>query len=304
MTQGFVDRRLVIAGIGALAPKVASAQAPAGNGGPTSTDPRFYNLTPPPVAVRHHGVLIRTPSLDAALAFYGDGLGFAIADFQPRAEWARLASNLPIYIEASAAGRLPPHDVANSEITFKSNNLEATQSALRAAGAQNLSEAPYEVAVGRSIHFRDHAGIEHHLLQANREGPIFAEPRVYNTGFDVPVAAIEPTRALLERAFGFVPMTERYFPPSVPYLEADRSFAFMLHHHQPGSPDWKVRENPRSDDLGVWQVFVAADLRAAAAAAVSHGAIALDRRARRFPMGRRMAFVTPGGAPFEVWSWR
>lgn len=278
-----MDRRVVLAGLGAMAPGAAFAQT---------------NAT-----VRHHGVLIRTPDLDAALAFYGDGLGFSIADFQPREGWARLACNLPIYLETAPGGRLHQPDIANAEITFQSNNLEASIGVLRGAGARLTTEAPYEVAVGRSIRFADNAGVIHHMLQSNRPTPVFAEPRVYNCGLDVPAAAVAPTRALLEQALGFVAMTERYFPPSIPYLEADRSFAFMLHHHQPDEPDLRPREGARSDDLGAWQVFTTTDLRATASAARAAGAVALDRGPRRFPMGRRMAFITPGGGPFELWSW-
>lgn len=278
-----VDRRTFVAGLGASIPGVARAQAGAN--------------------VRHHGVLIRTTDLDAALAFYCDGMGLALGDFRPARGWARLSCNLPIYLEVSSSSRLHGAEIANAEITFQSNDLDASIPTLTAAGGRLTTAQPYEVAVGRSIRFADTAGIIHHMLQSSRPTPPFAEPRVYNCGFDVPAAAITPTRALLEQGLGFVAMTERYFPPSIPYLEADRSFAFMLHHHQPGEPDLAARPDPRADDLGVWQVFVAADLPAATRAATAAGAVPLDRRVPRFPMGRRMAFTTPGGGPFEIWSW-
>lgn len=255
------------------------------------------------VQVRHHGVIIRTPDLDAAMAFYADGLGFALADFEPRRGWARLAANMPIYLEAVGGTRLHPEDVANSEITFQSNDLDASIGVLRSAGARLTTTEPYATAVGRSIRFADHAGVVHHMMHSARPTPLFAEARVCNCGFDVPAAAIAPTRSLLEGALGFVPMTERYFPPSVPYLEADRYFAFMLHHYQEGEPDLRPREIPGRDDLGTALVFTSTDLRATARAAIDGGATALDRGARGFALGRRMSFVTPGGAPFEIWSW-
>ena len=257
----------------------------------------------PSANVSHHGVLIRTPNLDEALAFWGDGLGFAIADLRPREGWARLASNLPIYIEARPQGRLAGGRVACVEITFQSNDLDVSIRSLRGAGAEIISDAPYEVAVGRSIRFKDSAGIVHHMLQPSRTGAPFAEPRVYNSGFEVPQAAIAPTRALLEQGLGFRAMTERYFPPSVPYLEQTGSFAFMLHHNQPFEEDLLPRTDARADDLGSTQVFAVPDLAAASRVALGQGATALDRRPQRFPMGRRRAFSTPGGAPFELWSW-
>lgn len=255
------------------------------------------------VQVRHHGVIIRTPDLDAALAFYADGLGFAIAELEPRRGWARLASNMPIYLEAVGAMRLHPENVANSETTFQSSDLDASIGVLRSAGARLTTPEPYTTAVGRSIRFADHAGVIHHMMHSSRPAPVFAEPRIYNCGFDVPAAAIAPTRSLLERALGFVPMTERYFPPSVPYLEADRSFAFMLHHNQDFEPDLRPREMPSRDDLGVSLVYTSTDLRTTARAAVAGGATPLDRGARAFSLGRRMSFATPGGAPLEIWSW-
>lgn len=252
------------------------------------------------VQVRHHGVLIRTPELDAALAFYGDGLGLAIADFEPRRRWARIASNMPIYLEAVGNNRLHPENVANSEITFESNDLDASTGVLRSAGARLTTTGPYATAVGCAVRFADHAGVVHHMIHSARAAPVFAEPRIYNRGFDVPAAAIAPTRSLLEGAIGFAAMTERYFPPSVPYLETDRSFAFILHHKQDFEPDLLPREMPSRDNLGVPLVFTSMDLRAAARAAVAGGAKPLERSARTFSLGRRMRSATPGGAPFET----
>lgn len=254
--------------------------------------------------VRHHGVLIRTPDLDGALAFYGDGLGFAIGELDARRGWARLSCNVPIYLEVVGSRQLHPPHLAGAEITFQSNDLEVSVRALQSAGATLTTSAPYTTAVGRSIRFADHAGAIHHMMQANRPTPPFAEPRVYNCGFDVPADAIAPTRALLERGFGLAPMTERYFPPSIPYLEADGSFGFMLHHNQEFEPDLAPREDSRQDDLGVCLVFTSTDLVGASAAARSGGALSLDRTPRAFPLGRRRGFATPGGAPFEIWQWR
>ena len=104
----------------------------------------------------------------------------------------------------------------------------------------------YQVAIGRAQRFKDTTGIVHHMLQPNYALPPFAEPRIYNCGLDVPVDAIAPTRVLLEQKLGFAPMTERYFPPSIPYLEGDGSFGFMLHHNQPGEPDLRPRQNARA----------------------------------------------------------
>jgi predicted enzyme related to lactoylglutathione lyase len=278
-----LSRRVVLGGLAAVAAGHAEAEAAA--------------------QVRHHGVVIRTPDLDAALAFYGDGLGFAVTNLDARRGWARLAANMPIYLEVVGSGRLHPADVASSEITFQSNDLDASIAVLRGAGARLTTAEPYSTAVGRSIRFADHAGVIHHMMHSARPSPLFAEPRIYNCGFDVPASSIAPTRSLLEGALGFVPMTERYFPPSVPYLEADRSFAFMLHHHQDFEADLNVRDTPRRDDLGVALVFTSSDLRSASRAAIASGAIALDRSVRRFPSGQRMGFATPGGAPFEIWSW-
>lgn len=283
MRSPIVSRRVALGGLAAMAAGVAQAEGS--------------------VLVRHHGVLIRTPDLDASLAFYGDGLGFAIADLDPARGWARLVSNMPIYLEAVGNTRLHSENVACSEITFQSNDLDASAVVLGNAGARLTTAQPYATAVGRSIRFADHAGVVHHMMQSSRPAPLFAEPRVYNCGFDVPADAIARTRSLLEGALGFVAMTERYFPPSVPYLEKDRSFAFMLHHHQDFEPDLRSREGPRSDDLGVSLVFTTTDLGATARAAVAGGATQLDRSPRAFAAFRRISFATPGGAPFEVWGW-
>ncbi len=284
MLKPRVSRRVALGGLAGMAAESSSANA-AGR-------------------VRHHGVLIRTSDLDAALGFYGDGLGLGIADLDPRRGWARLVCNMPIYLEAVGDTRLHAENVASAEITFQSNDLDASVGRLRVAGARIATMEPYTTAVGRSVRFADHAGVVHHMMHSSRPAPVFAEPRIYNCGFDVPVAAVAPARSLLEGTLGFVPMTERYFPPSVPYLERDGSFAFMLHHHQNFEPDLRARESPERDDLGVALVFTSTDLRATARVAEAGGATLLERHARAFAHGWRMSLATPGGAPFEVWRWR
>ncbi|GAN00074.1 hypothetical protein U91I_03739 [alpha proteobacterium U9-1i] len=254
------------------------------------------------LGVRHHGVLVRVPDLDAAMAFYCDGLGFPIGEYAPSQGFMRLSANLPIYLDQASEGVLHAPNIANAELTFQSANLEASSAMLRSAGAEIVTLSPFEVAVGRSIRFADPFGIIHHVLQPTRMPPAFSEPKVYNCGFELPVAAISPTRGLLEQHLGFVPMTERYFPPSIPYLEHNRSFAFMLHHHQPGSPDLASRIGGRADDLGTWQVFTATSLARTVRAAEAGGATLLAGP-RRFHFGRRASLLTPGGGPFEVWEW-
>jgi predicted enzyme related to lactoylglutathione lyase len=253
------------------------------------------------LVVRHHGALIKTASLDAAFAFYGDGMGFPIAGFAPHWRWAQLGANVPIYLEASS-GRLTPQDGTCAELTFQSNDLDATIPVLRAAGARLLTETPYTTAVGRSIRFADTAGVVHHMMQANAAPPLFAEPRLYNCGFHMPHAAIAPTRLLLS-ALGFRASTERYYPPSIPYHEQDDTFAFMLHEHQPFEPDLAPNPSPRADDMGAWLVFTTNDLVRAGQRAHENGATLLTPGPVPFALGRRLALATPGGAPFELWMW-
>lgn len=252
--------------------------------------------------VRHHGSLLKLGDLDLALSFFANGLGFGTAEYEPRRGWARLASNQAVYLEQSN-GRAQPETAACAKVTFQTAALDVMIVHLTRAGAVTVSDIR-NVAVGRSILFRDPTGIVHSILQPNYTLPPFAEPRVYNSGLHVPQAHLAATRTLLEQGMGFVPLTERYFPPSVPYLEGDRSFSFMLHHNQPEEADFAVREGARSDDLGTWEVFTTEDLIAAARACVANGATQLQRRPSAFPRGERLAFLTPGGAPFELWSLR
>lgn len=252
----------------------------------------------------HHGVVIRTPDLDAAIAFYGDGLGFSLSNLKADSGWTMLVCNMPLYLEEKSGGRPQQGGAACSEITFRSNDLEASARSLRSAGAKILNEKPFEVAVGKSIRFADNAGTVHHLIKTFSEPPAFAEPRVYNTGLEVPQASIPAVRNLLERGIGLKPMTEKYFPPSIPYLEADGGFAMMLHHNQPSEEDLAANDDPRPNDYGSAQIFVTNQLDAVAQAAVRSGALRLTRKPERTPFGRRHVMATPGGAPFELWSWR
>lgn len=250
--------------------------------------------------VRLHGVLQKVNDFEQAVAFFGDTMGFGLAEFEPRHGWARLSSNVPIYLEATR-GRLHPREAASSKIAFQTSSLEAATAYLQRAQAE-FFEAPREVAVGHSVRFADPSGAVHSLLQPNYAGAPVGEPRIYNCGFHLPVAAIPPARTLIESGLGFAPLTERYYPPSVPYLEGDRTFGFMLHHHQPSEPDFVERADARAEDAGVWLVFSTSDLDRAARSAAAHGATSLGRTATRAG-ARRRAFLTPGGAPFEIWSW-
>lgn len=250
--------------------------------------------------LRLHGVVQKVNDFEQAVAFFGDSMGFGLAEFDPRRGWARLSSNVPLYLEATT-GRTHPREAASSKISFQTSSLEASTEFLRRAQA-DFFEAPREVAVGRSVRFVDPSGAVHSILQPNYVGAPVGEPRIYNCGFHLPVAAIPPARNLIESGLGFAPLTERYYPPSVPYLEADRTFGFMVHHHQPSETDFVERQDARADDAGAWLVFGAPDLDRASRSAVAHGAVALGRPPS-LAGARRRAFLTPGGAPFEIWSW-
>ncbi|NJM35754.1 MAG: hypothetical protein HC850_14840 [Rhodomicrobium sp.] len=233
--------------------------------------------------VVHHGVLIRVPDFDHALTIYSERMGLAAASFWPREGFARLICNLPIYVEAVNEPRLPLPDAAHVAITFMSNELAASRALHERAGATFESDEPNKVAVGKSYRFRDALGIKHHILQPARPTPIFAEPAVYNTGFQLPKAAMPAARRLLAEAMGFKVMTEQYYPPSVPFLEATGEFGFMAHEHHPWEADFAPRQSPSLSDIGVSMVFVTTDLPAASAAARTGGAVEITQKTNRNP---------------------
>lgn len=253
--------------------------------------------------LRQHGVLLKVPDLDAALGFYGDGLGFPVNTATLGRGFAQLIANTPIYVEEVKNAAAIEPGAAHVYVALQTNDFDAGRRMLRAAGAKNISENVQEVAVGKVIYFEDPFGVRYSFMLINGERPPFSEPRIYNTGFHLPKAAIRAARKLVEDGFGFAAMTERYYPPSIPYLEANKSFAFMLHEHRPFETDW----NPRRvtpDDIGYSEVFVTRDLTDAVAAAKAHGARVLDKRPHRFPMGERVLIEVPGGAPLEIWRFR
>ena len=244
-------------------------------------------------AVRHHGVLIRVPSLDAARTFYADVLGFRAVDVSP--DMLRLEDDVPIYLEQVDRPLRPPaDDEARAAVAFQTQDVRAAVARLRAAGVAFLSEEPFEVGVGLAVRFRDPFGNIHALLEHRVSAvPPFDEPKVYNSGLKQPDADTPALRVLFQD-LGMTVRTERYYPPSLPLGHSDGSFAFMLHENEAIEPEIRPRADP--DAAAVSLVFAVEDMDAVRRQ-VGDGMT----EPRGFALGERAHLTVPSGVPIEFW---
>lgn len=261
-------------------------------------DPLVSARAAAPLA-RYHGVLIRVPDLELALAFYSGVLGFESERIAP--SLARLEDRNPIYLEQVGYPLRPPEgNEARASVAFQTRDIRAAITRLRERGVAFLSEEPSAVGVGQAIRFRDPFGNIHSLLEHTvSEVPPFDEPEVYNSGFKHPDADTASLRALIVDRLGFTVRTERYFPPSLPIGHRDGTFAFMLHENEP----WEVEVRPRADpaSAAVSLIFATTDLPALRRALSGPAGIASPGEAQAFALGVRSRMIFPSGVPVEYW---
>lgn len=249
--------------------------------------------------VRFHGVLIRVPDVERAIAFYGGVMGF---DLQRReVGLAVLRDSTPIYLEQTDAALVPPaEDEARSSVAFLTKDLAATTRAFRAKGVQFLREEPGKVGVGIANRFLDPFGNNHALIQQTiAEPPPFEEPEVYNSGFKIADRDTNAMRRLFIEVLGLTARTEKYYPPSLPIGHKDGTLAFMVHENEAFEPEVRPRGDPKSAAVSL--VLATDDLDATRRRLLAAGFDQLGP-IRPFSMGVRMTLITPAGVPMEFWK--
>jgi predicted enzyme related to lactoylglutathione lyase len=257
-------------------------------------------------SVRWHGVLIRTPDVARSVEFYDRVLAYDESATWASGRLVRLTGDDPIYLEQTAhpVQAPAPLDEARAAIAFRVIDLDASIQSMRALGVELVNPEPFAVGVGAAIRFRDADGNVHSLLQtAQPPQPPFVEPAMYNSGFKLPDSDTAFVRELVA-SLGFEVMTERYYPPSLPLLHGDRSFAFMVHENEREEPEIRPRSSISTQQNGTVLVLVTDDIAATRRRVARHvgGAVGAVDAISRFPLGRRFAFTTRSGVPTEVWQ--
>jgi predicted enzyme related to lactoylglutathione lyase len=256
---------------------------------------------PPPVeTLRYHGLLIRVPDLAVALEFYCSALGYAFT--QSSATFVQLSDPAPLYLEEVSARSGPANDQARSGAAFFVHDIRAAIERLGRLGVPLLVGSAQEAACGFVTCFLDPFGNVHTIIQPVPTPEGFSEPRVYNTALKLPMGSMPAARQIYGDMLGFAIATERHYPPSLPIVHRDGSFAFMIHDKQPWESDVRARAPLYPRDSGSVLVFATNDVKEFHAYLSARSASIRTTQVDGFPLGLRMGFIDNSGVPSEIWE--
>lgn len=248
---------------------------------------------PAPLDLRFHGVRLGVTDMEAALQFYRDKMGYTITSATD--DHATLANTTMAFYLHRVSEAPPPPDPATARdiITFQAQDLLATIEQLKARGVRFLDDAPQRNGVGHSIRFVDPFGHVHSMLEQQVGNvPPFAEPRIYNVGFNL--RNFEAARSFYADKLGFEVRSEHY-DPAFPMGHADGSFAFMIHEF-PETPTRTEGNYPAQATI----LFETPDLDAAWHALEYAGIEVVHEAPQAGSAGRYVAFRDPFGNVSEV----
>lgn len=214
--------------------------------------------SPGKVSLRMSTLKINVDDMDKALSFYGDKLGFEIADRTAYPQQVVLKTEDSFKLILNKVGRLQKAGAKETQVslTLQVNDLEQAIAKMKSLNVEFAETTPRKEGVGNAIFIRDPFGRKISLMhQTIVKVEPFKEPRVYNFGVLIP--DISAGRDFYAGKLGFVVRSENYLPLDLPLGHDDKSFAFML-HYRPGVASIKS-EYPKAAPF-LTMVFETADL--------------------------------------------
>lgn len=215
------------------------------------------------ISLRTWALKINVEDMDKTLSFYGDKLGFEVADRSGYPRQVLLQTGDSFRLILNKARRLNKTGAAETQVgvTLQVNDLGRSMARLKSLNVEFGEAAPRREAVGNAIFIVDPSGMRISLMHETVvENAPFKEPRVYNFGVLLPDMAAG--RDFYSGKLGFVVRSEKYLPLDLPLGHADGGFAFML-HYRPGVTAIKSRY-PAAEPF-VTMVFATDDLSQAVA---------------------------------------
>lgn len=210
------------------------------------------------VSLRTSALKINVDDMDKALSFYGDKLGFEVADRSeyPREVVLKTEDNFKLIL--NKVGRLQKAGATETQVglTLQVNDLDQAIEKMKSLNVEFAETKPRKEGVGNAIFILDPFGRKVSLMhQTIVKVEPFKEPRVYNFGVLIPDMAAG--KDFYANKLGFVVRSEKYLPLDLPLGHEDKTFAFML-HYRPGVTSIKS-EYPRAASF-VTMVFETTDL--------------------------------------------
>ncbi|HJW94976.1 MAG TPA: aspartyl protease family protein, partial [Thermoanaerobaculia bacterium] len=252
-------------------------------------DFKYVRRTP---YLRTSALKINVIDIDAAIAFYADKLGFAIADRSGYPHDVALKTNDDVQLILHKVARLQqPGSQTQAGLTLQVNNLDQAIERMKTLNVPFAETSPRKEAVGNAISIVTPSGMRismmHETVVHNEP---FVEPRIYNFGVLVPDMAA--AREFYSRKLGFVVRSENYLPLDLPLGHPDGSFAFML-HVRPG-----VTATRSEDPPFITMVFETPDLERTIAELKRSGVAIVSQSAKRVairdPFGNVSEIVEKG----------
>lgn len=247
------------------------------------------------------GCSIRVPDLELAHSFYCGKLGF-----QPVAVndgIIELGGALPIFLERVPPGPVPATDQARTLLMLQVRDFTAASSWFRDNQIPLVTGAANPLAIGVVDCFRDPFGNIHSFVQLDDpSGRERSEPHVYNVGQRMPISAIPEARRIYSDVLGFGVRTDRYYPPALPMMNPDGTFAFVNYDKPSFLDDFRSKAALYPAENGCLLVFETRDI-----AQYRNYLLARAPRLRMtgvedFALGRRMALIDNAGIASEIWE--
>jgi catechol 2,3-dioxygenase-like lactoylglutathione lyase family enzyme len=210
------------------------------------------------VSLRTSALKINVDDMDKALSFYGDKLGFEVADRSDYPQEVVLRTGDSFKLILNQVRRLQKVVATETQVglTLQVNDLDQAVEKMRSLDVEFAETKPRKEGVGNAIFILDPFSRKISLMhQTIVKVEPFKEPRVYNYGVLIPDMAAG--RDFYVNKLGFVVRSEKYLPLDLPLGHEDKTFAFML-HYRPGVTSIKS-EYPNATPF-VMMVFEASDL--------------------------------------------
>ncbi len=251
--------------------------------------------------LRYRALLLRSPDLVAATAFYCGVLGL-----EARSPVGALIETVDsagarFYLEQVPAAPGPLPDQARATAAFQVQDMATAVARLASGKIELLQSSAMPVRGGSCVRFRDCFGNVHSLVETRDSLPD-SRTRILQAGIKIPIASMPAAKRLYGETLGFGVASERYYPPLLPMMHHDGTAAFVIEDMQNWERDLRVRAPRYPDETGVVMVFETRDLAAWRSE--------LPRRApnvklvsmTEFVLGRRTAFVDTAGLAVEIWE--
>ena len=247
------------------------------------------------------GCSIRVPDLEIAKAFYCGKLGFQSLALD--SDFIKLTGSLPVFLERVAPAPIPAADQARTLLMLQVHDFVAASAWFRENRIPLVTGTPNPLAVGIVDCFRDPFGNIHSFVQLDDPpDPNWKEPHIYNVGQRMPISAIPEARRIYGDVLGFRIHTDRYYPPALPMMHADGSFAFVIYDKPSFLDDFRSKAALYPAENGCLLVFETRDIAQYRDYLAARAPRLRVTNIQDFSLGRRMAFIDNAGIASEIWE--